>query len=128
MAGLDGKDAASGGDIGLVGDEGGGAEVGAHTDTLNDGCGGQEGVRGKVAKVVCALGDGCDASSLEGGGQEVNVGLLIATNLLEVLVEVGAVEAGSGEVCGRELGKGFAVECCFEVLEGQGIVEDDTVG
>jgi hypothetical protein len=127
VAGLDGEDTASSGNVGRVGDEGGGAEVGAHTDTLNDGGGGQEGVGGKVAKVVCALSDRCNTSSLEGGGQEVDVGLLIATNLLKVLVEVGAVEAGGGEVCGRELCEGLAVEGSLEMLKSQCVVEDDTV-
>jgi hypothetical protein len=127
VAGLDGEDAAGSGNVGRVGDEGGGAEVGAHTDTLNDGGGGQEGVRGEVAKVVCALGDGCDTSSLEGSGQEVDVSLLIAANLLEVLVEVGAVETSVGKVLSGELGEGLAVEVCLEVLKSQCVVQNDTV-
>ena len=127
VTGLDGKNATSSGDICWVGDEGGGAEVGAHTDTLDDVCGGQKGLRSEVAKVICAFSNGCDASSLEGSGQEVDVGLLIAANLLEVLVEVGAVEPSGSEVCGGELLKGLTVEGCFEVLESQCVVENDTV-
>ena len=127
VAGLDGENATGGGDICLVGDEGGGAEVGAHTDALDDVCGGQEGLGSEVAKVVCALGDGCDASSLEGGGQEVDVGLLIAANLLEVLVEVGAVETSVGKVLSGELGEGLAVEVGLEMLKSQRIVENNSV-
>lgn len=126
VAGFDGQNAAGCGEVSLVGDESGGAEVGAHTDTLDDGCGGQEGCRSEVAKVVCALFDGCDASSLQGGGQEVDVGLLIAGNHLEVLVEVGLVEACSSKVLCGEVGKCLAVEGGLEVLKGQGVVQDST--
>lgn len=127
VAGFDGQDGACGGEVGLVCDEGGGAEVCAHTDTLDDGCGGQEGGGCEVAKVVCASSDGCNTGSLQGGGQEVDVCLFVAANLLEVLVEVGLVEASSGKVSSRELGEGFAVEVGLEMLKSQRIVEDDSV-
>jgi hypothetical protein len=127
VAGLDGEDAAGSGNVGRVGDEGGGAEVGAHTDTLNDGGGGQEGVRGEVAKVVCASLDRCDTSSLEGGGQECDVGVLIHGDLLEVLVEVGSIVTRVGEVLGGVLLEDRTVEVGLEVLKSQCVVEDDTV-
>jgi hypothetical protein len=127
VASLDSEDATSSGNVGRVGDEGCSTEVGAHANSLDDVRRCKESIGCKVAKVVCALSDRCDTSSLKCGGQEVNVDLLITTDLLEVLVEVGAVEARGGEVCSRELLEGLAVEGGLEVLKSQCVVEDDTV-
>lgn len=127
VTGLDGQDAASGGQVCLVGDEGSSTEVGAHTDTLEDLSSGNESGRGEVAEVVCAGVDGSDTSTLESGGQEVNMDLLITTDLLEVSVELRAVEASGSEVLLGELGDTLGVEGCLEVLESQGVVEDDTI-
>lgn len=127
VTGLHGQDAAGGGQVCLVGDEGSSTKVGAHTDTFEDLGSGNESGRGEVAEVVCAGIDGSYTSTLESGGQEVNMDLLITTDLLEVSVELRAVEASGSEVLLGELGDTLGVEGCLEVLESQGVVEDDTV-
>lgn len=49
--------------------------------------------------------------------------LLVAGDLGQARVGVGG-QAGGGEVALGELGQAFAVEGCFEVFEGEGVVED----
>lgn len=51
------------------------------------------------------------------------MGGLVARNLLQVLVE-GGREAGFGEGGSAVVGESLAVEGVFEVLEGEGVVED----
>lgn len=63
VAGLDGQNTASGSEVVLVGNESGGTEVGAHTDTLENRGSLEESLGGKLAKVVSASGDGSGASS-----------------------------------------------------------------
>jgi hypothetical protein len=63
VAGLDGQDGAGGRQVRLGHDVGGGAQVGGNTDTLEDRGRGQEAVDVRVAKVVCALGNGCGTGS-----------------------------------------------------------------
>lgn len=58
MAGLDCEDRSGRGEVGLVHNIGGGAEVGGDTDTLEDGGGGEKGRDVRVAEVVLALLDG----------------------------------------------------------------------
>jgi hypothetical protein len=63
VAGLDGEDGASGGEVGLAHDVRGGTEVSRDTDALKDGGGGEEGLDGVVAEVVGASGDGSGTGS-----------------------------------------------------------------
>ena len=79
--------------------------------------------------VVSTCGENQDNSQLTGetSGQEVDVGRLILGNLLEVVDEVGT-ETGLLEVLVRELGEGLTVEGGLEVLKGQSVVEDGSVG
>ena len=62
MAGLDGEDGASSGEVGLAHDIGSGTEVSRDTDTLKNGSGGKEGLDVLVAEFVLALSDGSDTS------------------------------------------------------------------
>jgi hypothetical protein len=56
------------------------------------------------------------------------VRLLVAGDLRQARVGI-CWEAGGGEVALGELGQALAVEGCFEVFEGEGVVEDfDWVG
>lgn len=61
MAGLDSEDGAGGGQVVLIHDVGGGAEVGGHTDALEHRGGGEEGLDVGVGEVV---GTGLDGSDL----------------------------------------------------------------
>lgn len=125
MTGLNGQDGSSGGEVGLAHDVGGSAEVGGNTNTLEDGSGSQEGLGVSDTEVVLASSDGGGTSSLEALGEEVDVGGLILGNALDVVVD-GRVGTSSGEVSLGEVGKTSAVESVLEVLEGQGVVEDDS--
>jgi hypothetical protein len=51
------------------------------------------------------------------------VRLLVPGDLGQARVGVGGL-AGGDEVALGELGETFAVEGCFEVFEGEGVVED----
>jgi hypothetical protein len=53
------------------------------------------------------------------------VGRLVAADGLDAVVD-GRVVAGSGEVGLGEVGETLLVEVVLEVLEGQGVVEDDS--
>lgn len=55
------------------------------------------------------------------------MGLLVRGDLLEVLVEKRVLGAGLLEILRGELLNTSGVESVLEVLEGQGVVEDDTV-
>ena len=55
------------------------------------------------------------------------MGRFVGGDLLQVGVE-GGVEAGGGEGGFGEVGETGAVEGVFEVLEGEGVVEDVGVG
>lgn len=47
---------------------------------------------------------------------------LVCRNLLNITIE-GGIITSFGEVILREVGEALAVECIFEMLQGQGIVE-----
>jgi hypothetical protein len=51
------------------------------------------------------------------------VRLFVVRDLEQARVNVGR-QAGGGEVAFGEFGEAFAVEGCFEVIEGEGVVED----
>lgn len=120
MPALDSQDGPGGGQVVLVQDLTGGAEVGANTDALEDAGDSQELDHGGHGEGVGAFFGGAGA---EGGGEEVDVRLLVAGDLGQARVGVGG-QAGGGEVALGELGQAFAVEGCFEVFEGEGVVED----
>lgn len=146
MAGLDGQDGAGGGEVVAVGDVGSSSEVCGDTDTLEDTgeCDERLWVGGR--EVVCALSGGSKTGTGEGGGEEAvfgsqdlpiicplkNMGFLpdvsglIVGDLLHVGVE-GLVEASRGEVRLSVVGETFSVELVLKVLEGQRIVENNSV-
>jgi hypothetical protein len=108
------------GEVVLVEDLAGGAEIGADANTLEDAGDAEElGDRGHGEGVFALLG----RHAAEGGGEEVDVRLLVARDLEQARVGVGGL-AGGDEVALGELGEAFAVEGCFEVFEGEGVVED----
>jgi len=130
------------GQVRLRHDVGGGAEVGADADTLEDGGEHHEGLRVRDAEVVGAFVDGLGAggwkdgqfehikilergeeSTGESASQELDVGLLVLGDGLQVVVE-GGVEAGGGELLLGVVGQTLAVELVLEVLQGERIVED----
>jgi hypothetical protein len=123
MPGLDGEDAASGSQVILAHDAGGGAEVGADTDTLEDGGCDDEAVDIGDTECICALSNWVGASSLKTTGQEVDVGLLIGTDGNDVLADVLAI-AGMLEVPLGKLGESFTVEGVLEMFESKRVVEN----
>jgi hypothetical protein len=125
VARLNGQDRGGGGQVGLRHDVGGGAEVGGNTNALEDRGGGKEALHARHAEVVGALLDGDGAGGGQGRGQEGDVGRLVAADGLDAVVD-GRVVAGGGEVGLGEVGETLLVEVVLEVLEGQGVVEDDS--
>lgn len=78
-------------------------------------------IRGR--KTVCAFRDRRDASSLESAGQKLDVFCLVGRNIFQICMErVG--EARFDEVCVRVVGKTFAVELVYQMLECECVVED----
>ncbi len=127
VAGFDRQDRARSREICRAHDVGRGAQVRAHADALEDGRGRDKAHGVRDAEVVAAGGDGGGAGLCEGGGQEGHVGHFVRGDFFEVGVE-GAGEAGGCEGGFGEVGEAFAVEGVFEVLEGEGVVEDVGVG
>lgn len=127
VTGLDAEDGGSLGQVLAVGDEVGSASVGGNADTLEDCSGLDEALWRQCAKVVLACLDWLLTGGLEGGGQDGNVGVLVLGDVLEILVEGVLRETSVGHVLCRELAQAVRVEGGLEVLEGQGVVEDDTV-
>lgn len=123
VARLDRQDRASGGEVVLVDNGRSSAEVGADTNTLEDGRDGDE--RGRVSRGegVCALGGGGGTGSGQGAGQEADVRVLVVGDLLEVGVEGVGEASGSEGLLGVVL-ETLAVEGGLKVLQGQGVVED----
>lgn len=68
MAGLDGQDGAGRGEVVLAHDIGRSTEIGADTNTLEDGGGGEEHLGVGDTEVVDALSDWLGTSSFEGAG------------------------------------------------------------
>lgn len=123
MAGLHGQDGPGRGQVGRAHDVGRRAQVGADADALEDGGGHDEVCDICDAEVVRASGHGRRAGLGQGGGQEGHVRRLVGGDLLQVGVE-GGVEAAGGEVGLGEVLQALLVEGVFEVLEGEGVVED----
>jgi hypothetical protein len=114
------QDAPRGGQVVFVEDLSRGAQVSADTHALEDAGDSEElGDRGHGEGVFALLG----RHAAEGGGEEVDVRLLVPSDLGQARVGVGGL-AGGGEVALGELRQAFAVEGCFEVFEGEGVVED----
>lgn len=125
---LDSEDSASSGQVIWRSNVFGSSEVGADTDTLEDVGSSQEALSIGVAEVVGALGNRSGTSSPQTCLQEVDVSLLVLSDLLEVVVEgLSRWHASGLEVGGGELGQSLAVEGVLEVLERQRILEDDGI-
>ena len=123
MPGLDSQDGASSGQVVGAHDISSRSEVGADTDTLEDGGGREERLGVCDTEVVHALGHWLSTSSLESAGQESNVSLLILGNDLNPLVNIGG-KAGLGKVIRREVLEAISVEFVLKMLESQGVVEN----
>ncbi len=121
MAGLDGQDGTGRREVVLAHDIGRSTKVGADTDTLEDGGGGEKHLGVGDAEAVNALSDWLGTSGLEGAGQESHMSFLIRGNDLDVVVNIGG-ETGLGEIVRGEVCKAFTVELVLKVLEGQGVV------
>lgn len=126
VASLNSEDRPSSGQVGGISDELSSTEVGADTDTLKDVGDGEESLDVLEAESVGVWHNGLDTGGGKSTGEELNVGLLVGGDLLEVGVE-DVVVSSSGEVSLGELGKTLLVEGVLEVLEGEGVVEDDSV-
>jgi hypothetical protein len=120
VARLDGQDRPGDGQVVFVRDLAGGAEVRADADAFED---------AGDAEELCdgGHGEGVEAffgrGGAESGGEEVDVSFLVAGDLGQA--SVGACgDSGGGEVGGGKFGEAFAVEGCFEVFEGESILED----
>lgn len=61
--------------------------------------------------------------TLQSGGEEADMGRLVAGNLLQGGIE-GRVETSRGKLVLGEVGQTLTVELILEVFEGQSIVED----
>jgi hypothetical protein len=104
----------------VVEDLAGGAEVRANSHSFKNAGDSEElGDRGHGEGVGALLG----CATAESGGQEGDVGFLVVCDLEQARVGVGR-QAGGGEVARGEFGQAFAVEGCFELFEGEGVVED----
>ncbi len=126
VAGLNSQDRAGGGQVVSAHDIGCGTQVGADTNTLEDGGSHNEALDVSDTEVVFAGGHRGCASLGETGSQEGDVGLLVRGNCLQVGVK-GCVEASAGKVGLGEVLEGFLVEGVLEVLQCQGVVEDVSV-
>lgn len=126
MAGLDGQDGAGGGDVRRLGDGGCSSQVGGDTDAFEDAGERHEGRGIRVGEAVLELHGRLNVCGSEGGGEELDMDLLINVDLLEIHVE-GVREAGLDEVFLGKFLKSALVEFALEVFKRQGVVEDDAV-
>ena len=127
VTGLNSQDGSCGGEVVWALYELGGTKVCADTDTLEDVGDGQEGWHISQAESVCALSDWSGTSGSQTSREEVDVGLLVELDLLQVVEEAG-LEAGLLEICLGELGDSLTVEGVLQVLEGQSVLEDGGTG
>jgi hypothetical protein len=146
VEGLSHKDGAGNGQVGLAGDQRGTSEVGAGSNTLKDRREAEETVNILVGEGVVASGVRGDTSGSQGTREKLDVLLLVVSDVLEVLVVLGAlscaiVSVKSSEACGckilshtsvdevllGELVESTLVEDVLEVLEGESELEDSGV-
>ena len=127
VEGFGDEDGTGDAEVGFASDEAGATEVGGGTDAFEHGGEGDEGFGVGVGEAVGAGCDGFRSSGREGGGEEHNVLFLVVGDVLEVVV-VGGAEAGVGEGLLGHLGDGAFVEDVLEMLEGEGILEDVSIG
>lgn len=127
MAGFHGQDGASCGQIGCTHNVCRGAQVGADAHAFEDGGSRDEALDVGDTKVVRAGGHWGCAGLGEGAGQKGNVGGLVRGDFLQVGVK-GRVKTGRCEGGFVELLETLLIEGVFEMLEGEGIVEDVGVG
>ena len=126
VAGFDGEDGACGSEIVLGRNVCCCAEVGGDTDAFEDGGEGHEGGWIGVGEVIDAFRWSDGTGGGEAGGQEGDVVGFVGRDTLEVSVE-GCIEACGGELGGGEVGQALTVEGRFEMLEGQGVLENGHV-
>lgn len=115
MSSLDGDDLSGDGKDSRGFDERSSSEVGGDTDVLEDTGGGNHGLGGGEAEVVCARLNGLGSCAGDSGGEGRDVGCLCAANGLEV-GDVGWLETESSEVGIGELCETLLVECCLKVF------------
>lgn len=124
VAGLDGEDGGGVSESSLGGDEWSGTLVGGSTEGLKDGGLAEETSRVGDWEGVDAL---LDSLASKGGGEEVNVVLLVAGDGLETLVEVWGNTEGL-EVGGGEVGETLLVEYVLQMLKGESEVQNVGIG
>lgn len=120
MARLNRQNRPSSSQIILIGDLARSTEVSADADAFEDAGSGEELGDGAEGEGV---GAGFCGGGAEGGGEEVDVQALVLGDFGEAVVGC-CWGGGGGEVGCFEFLEALAVEGCFEVFEGEGVVED----
>ena len=121
------EDRTSNAEICLAGDETCSAKVGGYADALEHRGESDEGMGVSIREVVCAGCHWLGASGHDGRSEKLDMLLFVVSNVLEVGVVLGA-EAGCHEVLLRHAFNAAFVESVFEMLQGEGILEDIDVG
>ena len=101
--------------------------LGTLTNTLENLSSSQKGLRRGDTELVCASLHWCGASSLEGGSQEVNVGLLMVGNLGEALSDPGRAVRRRASASDEGAKKTQGRHSLLGVIEGSGIVHVQTL-
>lgn len=122
MTRLDSQDGSSGGQDRGAGQNGSGGQVCGNTNVLEDTGGGDHGRGVGEAKVVRAGLDGLGTSLGDGTLEELHVGLLGLTDVLQV-GDLLLVEAKGGKLVVGELGETLLVERGLKPLQGQGAID-----
>lgn len=123
MTRFDGQNRAGCCEVFSAHDVGCSTQIGADTDTLENGIEHDEGFGVADAKVVGACCDWGGAGFFQSVGQESNMGHFVEGDGLQVSVK-GGVESGTSEVGFAVIGETLTVESVLEMLEGESIVED----
>jgi hypothetical protein len=81
---------------------------------------------GLKAKLVLQLVRGSDSRRGQSTSNEVDVDLLVQVDLLEVGIE-GVGVSGLSKIMPGELGECLLVELSFQILQSEGIIEDNAI-
>lgn len=144
MASLDGEDGTGGSQILWTHDRGGCSEISIkaslalrfwkgdefnvrrHTNTLEDRGKGHKVLDRGEAKLVLQLVRWSISSFDESSRNDIDVGLLVKIDLLEVVIEwVG--KSSLPEIMLGKLGQSLLIELPFQELQGESIIENDAI-